>query len=90
MSVTADGYHVTPTEANLLQSIADDAVTWRHSSRGVSYRLWTSQQEFRLCTPAGKALCSKGMARCAHGWRSGAGPVELTSLGREVLGEVFQ
>ena len=65
----------------LLRHVAAENVGWRYAGRGVSYRLWTSEDKYVLVTEELALLVERGLAERVNGWRHGRGPVELTPKG---------
>jgi hypothetical protein len=79
---------LTPTE--LLGAIEAGDVTWRRHGQHISYRFWLDEENACLVTQAMKKLPAAFYRReMAAGFRHvQRGPVELTTVGRSMLGEL--
>lgn len=70
-----------------LERIAAEDVTYRMDLGGrFSYRLWSTKHDYTTCTPAARRVLERKWAKRTEGWSFGRGVLELTDLGRAVLG----
>lgn len=76
----------TARQVEMLRRIEKGDVSWRSDLGGrISYRLWSSERDYKLVTPAVKRLVARGWAKGWHNQSSfGRGGVELTRQGHEV------